>query len=531
MTILQTLEQQITPQVLQSQNLGDSHAHQAALSNLYQVLLVGLGNTTALKRVQTHTVANEHSDGDALLTALLSDENRQADTQAIYEGIANQHGLSVDSVRALALTGVPLAYQHIKAQADTAPIDGYLAGERNTLLTTLPAWLVPLVPVSLLVSNPAATATHVAQVNTQTEGVLHKEAKQEGSFAKALLPIIGAIILAGLAWMLLKSCQKDPAPIASPAATVAPTTETTPAATAMALTPATLSLALDGAGAMLYACDGTVGNDSLAQQVRAQVAAGMAADVCQFTTSTITANEMPAAQYVPQILGFMKGVPDASAFISGTTVLLNASNADALQTMLNNIKAALPADYTVEAEPMLNEAEAITQSLDASMSAIEELTDTSTIDALVHALNLQIINFAVDSAEIPAENQAILDKAAARLIQLPNAHLVITGHTDNTGSMAYNQDLSERRAKAVHDYLVAQGVADDKLEYLGASYTRPVASNATEQGRFKNRRIAFRVHHNGTEVATIATAPVANAPEQAPEQAPAQNTEQAKTSN
>lgn len=121
-------------------------------------------------------------------------------------------------------------------------------------------------------------------------------------------------------------------------------------------------------------------------------------------------------------------------------------------------------------------------------------------------MNLQIINFATDSAEIPEENKAILDKAAELIKQIPDAHLKITGHTDTQGSYAYNLDLSQKRAQSVHDYLVSKGVSDEKLEMQGASFDEPVATNATEQGRFRNRRIEFTVFKDGETIGKVGNA-------------------------
>ena len=69
----------------------------------------------------------------------------------------------------------------------------------------------------------------------------------------------------------------------------------------------------------------------------------------------------------------------------------------------------------------------------------------------------------------------------------------VSGHTDSTGSTTANQTLSQTRAKSVVDYLVAHGVAQSRITSTGYGGTKPVASNATEEGRAKNRRIEFRV--------------------------------------
>jgi outer membrane protein OmpA-like peptidoglycan-associated protein len=69
----------------------------------------------------------------------------------------------------------------------------------------------------------------------------------------------------------------------------------------------------------------------------------------------------------------------------------------------------------------------------------------------------------------------------------------IQGHTDNVGSNASNQTLSEQRAKVVYDYLIQQGIASNRLTYKGFGATQPIAENQTEDGKRQNRRTAFMI--------------------------------------
>ena len=101
-------------------------------------------------------------------------------------------------------------------------------------------------------------------------------------------------------------------------------------------------------------------------------------------------------------------------------------------------------------------------------------------------------HFAFDSAELTAEDKATLDKAAARLKELQFVEGTATGHTDSAGEEAYNQKLSERRAQAVVDYLAAQGVAPGRIKAIGMGEAKPIADNATEEGRAQNRRVTIR---------------------------------------
>lgn len=82
-----------------------------------------------------------------------------------------------------------------------------------------------------------------------------------------------------------------------------------------------------------------------------------------------------------------------------------------------------------------------------------------------------------------------LDGLVASLNREPGSHIVIEGYTDSAGKPAYNRDLSQRRADAVMQYLIAHGIAADRLTAVGKGESSPVASNATAEGRRQNRRV------------------------------------------
>ncbi len=101
------------------------------------------------------------------------------------------------------------------------------------------------------------------------------------------------------------------------------------------------------------------------------------------------------------------------------------------------------------------------------------------------------IYFDFDKATIKEESYSIIDEVADKMLTLPKLKLEIQGHTDNVGTIEYNQDLSERRAKAVMDALIERGVSQRRLRYRGFGESKPVAPNDTEEGRAKNRRTMF----------------------------------------
>lgn len=93
---------------------------------------------------------------------------------------------------------------------------------------------------------------------------------------------------------------------------------------------------------------------------------------------------------------------------------------------------------------------------------------------------------------LPNARQA-LDRVADTLSTLPDRSYVIEGHTDNIGSDADNQRLSERRAKAVRDYLVSKGIDDSRIQSVGKGESSPVATNDNPEGRATNRRVEIVV--------------------------------------
>lgn len=101
--------------------------------------------------------------------------------------------------------------------------------------------------------------------------------------------------------------------------------------------------------------------------------------------------------------------------------------------------------------------------------------------------------FDFDKAVVKAEGKARLDALVEKLSGVDLEVLVAVGHTDATGSDAYNQKLSERRAAAVKAYLVSKGVDQARVYTEGKGETSPVASNSTRAGRAKNRRVEVEV--------------------------------------
>ncbi len=108
-------------------------------------------------------------------------------------------------------------------------------------------------------------------------------------------------------------------------------------------------------------------------------------------------------------------------------------------------------------------------------------------------IRLSNIYFDTDkSALLPASTEQL--KQLLELLQKhPSMEIQIIGHTDAVGTPNYNQDLSKRRATAVSQYLIEEGISTNRLSSVGFGNTRPIASNKTDEGRKKNRRVEFKV--------------------------------------
>jgi len=97
--------------------------------------------------------------------------------------------------------------------------------------------------------------------------------------------------------------------------------------------------------------------------------------------------------------------------------------------------------------------------------------------------------FDYDQSEIRPDAESSLLSVLTVIEEHPNTNIRIEGHTDNTGSDDYNQNLSEKRADAVKDWLIENGCSPDNLTTIGYGESKPIVSNDSESGRQQNRRV------------------------------------------
>ena len=103
------------------------------------------------------------------------------------------------------------------------------------------------------------------------------------------------------------------------------------------------------------------------------------------------------------------------------------------------------------------------------------------------------ITFATNASDVVPGFYDVLNSVALVLKEYEKTYIDVLGHTDSTGEDAYNQALSERRALSVANYLVAQGVMQERFNVVGYGENRPIASNNTPEGRTQNRRVEIEL--------------------------------------
>lgn len=149
-------------------------------------------------------------------------------------------------------------------------------------------------------------------------------------------------------------------------------------------------------------------------------------------------------------------------------------------------------DIWIKVEPDIWSAP--TQSYVLSVVEVEAMAQVISANAMLDALNKDgfialYINFDTGKSALKADGDATVKEIAAMLKSAPNLKISIEGHTDNVGTPASNQKLSEDRAKAVMAAIVKGGIAQNRMSAKGLGQTTPIADNRTDDGKAKNRRV------------------------------------------
>ena len=356
--------------------------------------------------------------------------------------------------------------------------------------SALPHW-APALLSALGVSIAAGHALHQAPAVEPYRAV---EEKKKSSF---LLPLIAFIILAALLALMFKACsdKKETEPASG-----------VPAQTATS-EPAKLQLSTGSTGD-LTTCQLYSGNASYIDILQKDIKQIFNHNIgCGVETNASYHTEFIDQDAIPSVLKLVKGVPNASLTWMGDQLSIQSANpADAeqlaakIQPLVKNMTVMTQA-ASAASEPVDNTTAISAGNISAEKALAEINPDNIRALDIATALNMQIINFDTASSNIPDANKSILDQAAALIKRASQVHLTVKGHTDAMGDVAANKALSQKRAQAVVDYLVKQGVDPAQLQAVGYGSEQPVADNATAEGQFKNRRIEFEVLNTETGVA------------------------------
>jgi outer membrane protein OmpA-like peptidoglycan-associated protein len=215
----------------------------------------------------------------------------------------------------------------------------------------------------------------------------------------------------------------------------------------------------------------------------------------------------PSAEKKPRAKETLALLTTCSLLVEAATVQLQALQAEAeARTLLSKLKdkrgtlnethasileiershaSKLKSELDEEkrrAAKLRNEAERKFNELQSELISVNQ-------DARGTIISMSDILFDVGKASLTADLKTNLAKIAGILTVFKTSKVVVEGHTDNQGTAEYNQTLSEERALNVMEFLVEQGVAPARLTSMGYGFTKPVADNATREGRQKNRRV------------------------------------------
>ncbi|MDZ7905227.1 MAG: OmpA family protein [Cypionkella sp.] len=166
----------------------------------------------------------------------------------------------------------------------------------------------------------------------------------------------------------------------------------------------------------------------------------------------------------------------AGAFLGGTRKEDKAKNAVIAGVIGTAVGAAIGATLDKQAEDLRN-------SIGNSNISV-----TNTGEYLIVNMPQDVL-FATGSAALRPDLTSDLQAVARNLMDYPDSRIEVIGHTDNTGSAALNQDLSQRRAGSVATVLIGNGVPAGRIATIGRGEDAPVASNLSDAGRAQNRRV------------------------------------------
>jgi OmpA-OmpF porin, OOP family len=349
----------------------------------------------------------------------------------------------------------------------------------------LPAWVN-----SYLSGAPARPETvRGEQVRTEAVRPPGEPVRREHTGGSTFLRLLPFLALPLLGFLLYRACRHEPERMAY---RVPPTASPTAPAGTQPQAPilnSRLSV-INSNGKIQYS--GVVPDEQTKQNVLNQLKSTFGDGNI---SGDISVNPRARAAAWPS--GLSSALPNFKA--PGSEVTFDGNSINVGGTMSENAKSDTVAKLKSVYGTGMNvgsfeAATAVTEANRRASEALSSLKPGFTADDLVNALNMNIINFKSGSSQIPQESMPTLEQSATAIKSAPaGTRLEVGGHTDNAGNPAANQKLSQQRADSVRRFLIGKGVKADSLVAKGYGDSNPIASNDTQDGRFRNRRIEYKV--------------------------------------
>ena len=346
----------------------------------------------------------------------------------------------------------------------------------------LPAWVNSFLGAGAARTEPVRTETFRPPVEPV------RRADTGGSTFLRLLPFLALPLLGFLAY---RACSHEPEQVAiQPPVAVSPTPTATVETRVQTQVPGInprLSLINTG-GKIRYS--GVVDDEQTRQTILSQLRSTYGAGNISGAISVDS-----RARDAAWTSGLAAALPNfktsgAELTFDGDSVNVGgALSEDAKSDMVTKLKSVYGDGMKVGS---FDVASSVAEAGRMASAALSSLKPGYTAEELTRALNMHIINFSSGSAQVPRESMPVLEQSASAIKSAPTGTVLeVGGYTDNVGHAAANQKLSQQRADSVRRFLVDKGVSPDSLVAKGFGASKPIASNDTQDGRFKNRRIEY----------------------------------------
>ncbi len=274
---------------------------------------------------------------------------------------------------------------------------------------------------------------------------------------------------------------------------------------ALALYPARFSLVTDANG-QLVGCSGIVGDAQLQQQLIQQMAqvfvgyyqpcdvrydAAYQPELMDINAVTRLAQILRQRPDVMIAINPLETIPSEQVLGSKGAVVIGAPSPEEFAKIESAVREQTGNAFSLHALQAVDVTDTVLSSVQTANQMFKMLPTNPRPADITALLNQQVIRFGFNESEVPPLNQPLLELVAPYLNQYPELQLQIQVFTAAVGSSQYNLELSKRRAEALRQFWIAQGVKPQQLLAVGMGQQQPIAENATEQGRFWNERVQF----------------------------------------